>query len=122
MKYEELLKPEIAEIAGRKFTVSAIPCDPAHAIWCDICKDFEKNLSPMSFTILPDDIIGRLMLYVFVKDNNEWVQIENEELRNKYIHGEENLIQLVLAMAKKNFSFFFTGRLFQWLKLLEGEE
>lgn len=122
MTYEEMIKKEKVEIGGRKFTISAIPCEPSHALWCDITKEMGDRFDIFTFCHLSPEIVNRILSYVAVNVESNWIVLDENELVNKYVEDESVLQQIVLAMCRKNFSFFFDGSLFQWLNLLEGTQ
>ena len=122
MSYEELIKKEKVEIGGRKFAISSIPCVQSHAIWNSCIKSMDGKVSTFGFSHLPMDIVLSIMGYVAVNANGAWTVLEDEDEINRHVSGEDELQQLVLAMCKKNFGFFFDGSLFLWLGLLEGKE
>ena len=115
-----MIKREKVEIDGRKFAISAIPCDKSHQIWCDCIKSMEGKVSTFGFACLPHDIVLRIMCYVAACVDGKWVTLDCEDEVSKHISDEYTLQQLTLAMCKKNFGFFFDGSLFLLLNLLEG--
>ena len=119
MEYNELKKREVVEIAGRKFTISAIPCDPSHSIWTEILKNTGGKYGAIAFIGVPLAITSKLFDYICVKDADQWYTLDTESLRERYIPDEGTYLQLVIAMCKKNYGFFFDGSLFLWCRDLQ---
>lgn len=120
MEYESMIKKEKVEIDGRKFAISAIPCDASHQIWCDCIKSMGDKVNTFGFACLPQEIVARIMCYVAACVDGKWVMLDGEEELTAHVPDEYVLQQIVLAMCKKNFGFFFDGSLFLLLNLLEG--
>lgn len=119
MEYESMIKREKVEIDGRKYAISAIPCDKSHGIWCDCIKSMNDHVTTFGFSCLPQEIVLRIMCFVACYKDGKWIMLDGEDEVSAHVPNEYVLQQLVLAMCKKNFGFFFDGSLFQLLNLLE---
>lgn len=123
-EYADLLHPDKIAVEGVEFAISSIPCTVAQSIWVDINKDYKENpLVPMAFTQLPNAIIERILAYAAVNDARDgWVTLGSIDKIDKYVPSPSALTQIVLAMCKRNYGFFFDGSLYLWLGLLVGNQ
>ncbi|MCQ2299913.1 MAG: hypothetical protein MJZ81_07315 [Bacteroidales bacterium] len=122
MEKKDFIKSEVVVIDGRKFATSLIPCDPAHEIWVEIANAFGSSFSTLSFVRTPPETAWKILSFTAAySDDETWETLESEENRNKFVSNEGTLIQLLLVMCKRNFSFFFDGSLFLWLDLMTGK-
>lgn len=107
---EAFLEPEEKEIGGKKFLISLIPAIQAQRIYADVIKATDGN-GTLGMTMLPKDVAMELLSWCAFECNDKFMVFETSDQINSYLPRLINLIELEVAMIRKNFDFLFDGGL-----------
>lgn len=118
MLYKDFIRPTTIEIGEREFAISKIPAlDAQEEIYPAVSKSVLDN-GAIGLTMLPRKIVVKILSYTAVRDESGgWYELDIESRINKTFTDLGVMHQLIAAMIKENFGFFFDGSL---LKALEG--
>ncbi len=115
MSMNDDMNRETLEVDGHKYVLTSIPAFKAQKIFLACAEVFTNK----RFADLPDDTVLALLRYVKpVNANGAEVAIETAADIDGFFPTMDALLQVELAMIKKNFGFLFNGGLQSMLETL----
>lgn len=107
MKYENFIAPETIESHGRKYVISQIPALRAQSLLGQFAKASDGDLSAV-----PQSAILDLLSHVAVLlPNGEPIVLAGENYVAEHIPDLATLLDIEMAMLRKNFGFLADGGL-----------